>query len=298
MSIALLLIPDFALILFGFVLNRITSWGRDFWGGLEKLIYYVLFPALLFNSIAKQKIDFVAAAPALKVALITVLAGMVLAYFGRALLRPTEKTFTSSFQTAFRFNSYIALAIAGRLHGEAGIAAMGIIIGFVVPLCNIASVWMLARHSDVPLWKELVQNPLIIATVGGVLYSLSGLPFPEVLQMLISRMGAASLACGLLAVGAALTMTNAVRNLPLISYNTAIKLVALPIVAILSARALGVSGVYFDMVVLFAALPTATSAYILTVRMGGDGPVVAQGVTISTLAGMLSIPVWLIVAAR
>jgi malonate transporter len=298
MSIALLLIPDFALILFGFVLNRITSWGRDFWGGLEKLIYYVLFPALLFNSIAKQKIDFVAAAPALKVALITVLVGMALAYFGRVLLRPTEKTFTSSFQTAFRFNSYIALAIAGRLHGEAGIAAMGIIIGFVVPICNIASVWMLARHSEVPLWKELVQNPLIIATVGGVLYSLSGLPFPEVLQMLISRMGAASLACGLLAVGAALTMTNAVRNIPLISYNTAIKLIALPIVAILAARALGVSGVYFDMVVLFAALPTATSAYILTVRMGGDGPVVAQGVTISTLAGMLSIPVWLIVAAR
>jgi predicted permease len=139
---------------------------------------------------------------------------------------------------------------------------------------------------------------LIIATVGGVLYSLSGLPLPEVAQMLISRMGAASLACGLLAVGAALTLVNVGTNAALIGYNTLVKLVAMPLVAIFVAKWLGVSGIYFDMVVLFGALPTATSAYILAVRMGGDGPVVAQGITVSTLFGMLSIPLWLSVARQ
>ncbi len=290
---ALLLIPDFALILFGFFLNRITDWGRDFWGGLEKLIYYVLFPALLFNSIAKSKIDFVLAAPALKTAVVVVIVGITLAWLAKPLFRPAEKTFASGFQTAFRFNSYIGLAIAGRLHGEAGIAAFGIIIGLVVPLCNIASVWALTRHNNASLWKELLRNPLILATVGGVLYSLSGLPLPEVAQMLISRMGAASLACGLLCVGAALELTNVGKNAVLIGYFTVVKLIMLPVTAILTARALGVSGVFFDMVVLFGALPTATSAYVLAVRMGGDGPLVAQGVTVSTLLGMLSIPLWL-----
>jgi predicted permease len=67
----------------------------------------------------------------------------------------------------------------------------------------------------------------------------------------------------------------------------------MPLVAVLLAKSLGVTGVYFDMVVLFGALPTATSAYILAIRMGGEGPVVAQGVTVSTLFGMVSIPVWL-----
>ena len=293
MSLALLLIPDFALILFGFLLNRITDWGRGFWGGLEKLIYFVLFPALLFNSIAKTKIDFVAASPALKTAVVIVLVGIILAWLAKPLFKPTEKTFASGFQTAFRFNSYIGLAIAGRLHGDAGIAAFGIIIGLVVPMCNIASVWALAKHSEASLWKELIKNPLILATVGGVLYSLSGLPLPEVAQMLISRMGAASLACGLLCVGAALELKNVSKNAGLISYFTAVKLVAMPLAAMLTARALGVTGVYFDMVILLAALPTATSAYVLAVRMGGDGPLVAQGVTISTLAGMLAIPFWL-----
>ncbi len=291
----MLLIPDFALILFGFLLNRITDWGRVFWGGLEKLIYYVLFPALLFNSIAKAKIDFVAAAPALETAVVTVLVGIVLAWLAKPLFRPTEKTFASGFQTAFRFNSYIGLAIAGRLHGEAGIAAFGIIIGLVVPMCNIASVWALARHNNASLWKELLRNPLILATVGGVLYSLSGLPLPEVAQMLISRMGAASLAFGLLCVGAALELTNVGKNAGLIGYFTVVKLIAMPVMAIFTAQALGMTGVYQDMVVLLAALSTATSAYVLAVRMGGDGPLVAQGVTISTLAGMLAIPIWLTV---
>jgi len=293
MSIALLLIPDFALILFGFLLNRFTDWGRSFWGGLEKLIYFVLFPALLFGSIAKTRIDFAAASPALTTAVVIVLLGIALAWLARYIFKPDEKTFASAFQTAFRFNSYIGLAIAGRLHGEAGIAAFGIVIGIVVPLCNVASVWALARHSNAALWKELIQNPLIISTVGGVLYSLSGLPLPEVLQMLISRLGAASLACGLLCVGAALTFANAHKHAGLIGYFTAIKLIAMPLAAIFLAHALGVEGVFFDMVILLAACPTATSAYVLAVRMGGDGTLVAQSVTISTLCGMIAMPVWL-----
>ncbi len=293
MSIAILLIPDFALILFGFLLNRFTDWGRSFWGGLEKLIYYVLFPALLFVSIAKTRIDFDSAAPALKAAVIIVLAGILLAWLARYLFKPDEKTFASAFQTAFRFNSYIGLAVAGRLHGEAGIAAFGIVIGLVVPMCNVASVWALARHSDAALWKELLQNPLIIATVGGVLYSISGLSLPEVAQMLFSRLGAASLACGLLCVGAALTLANAHKHAGLIAYFTAIKLIAMPVIAIVVARMLGVDGVFFDMVILLAACPTATSAYVLAVRMGGDGTLVAQSITISTLCGMMALPLWL-----
>lgn len=293
MSLPLLLLPDFALIVFGFFLNRATSWGREFWSGLEKLIYYVLFPALLFQSIARTRIDFVAAAPALKTALVVVAVGIALAWCARYLFRVEERTFASGFQTAFRFNSYIGLAVAGRLHGEAGIAAFGIVIGLVVPLCNIASVWALARHAEAKLWKELVQNPLILATVGGVLWSLLGLPLPEAAQMLISRMGAASLACGLLCVGAALAFTDAHRHAGLIAYFTTVKLVAMPIAAILVARLLGVEGVFFDMVLLLAACPTATSAYILAVRMKGDGPMVAQSVTVSTLCGMVALPLWL-----
>lgn len=296
MSIALLLIPDFALILVGFLITRITNWGRDLWVGLEKLVYYVLFPALLFHSIARNRIDLGAAAPALKLAALVVVLGMVMAWLGRFVVKTDRLSFASAFQTAFRFNSYIGLAVAGRLHGEAGIAAFGIVIGLVVPMCNIASVWALARHGELSVWRELAQNPLILATLGGVLYSLSGWPLPDVAQQFMSRAGSASIACGLLCVGAALTLAHAGRHAALIGYFTAVKLVAMPAAAWLGAYWMGVEGVYRDMVMLLATLPTATSAYVLAVRMGGNGPLVAQCVTVSTICGMMALPIWLNVA--
>jgi hypothetical protein len=296
MSIALLLLPDFALILLGLVIARGTAWPREFWSGLEKLVYYVLFPSLLFYSIAKNRVDVSAAAPALQLAAITVVLGMLAAWLGRWIVKTDQLSFASAFQTAFRFNSYIGLAVAGRLHGEAGIAAFGIVIGLVVPMCNIASVWALARHGELSVSRELVQNPLILATVGGVLYSLSGLPFPDVAQHFIARLGAASITCGLLCVGAALTLDHVGRHAPLMGYLTTVKLLLMPLVAWLGAGPLGVTGIHRDMVILLAALPTATSAYVLAVRMGGNGPLVAQCVTVSTLCGMIALPVWLNVA--
>ena len=101
---------------------------------------------------------------------------------------------------------------------------------------------------------------------------------------------------GLLCVGAALTFTNPHQHAGLIAYFTAVKLLAMPAVAIVTAYMLGVTGVFFDMVVLLAASPTATSAYVLAVRMGGDGPMVARAITVSTLCGMVALPLWLNVA--
>ncbi|HEX4859363.1 MAG TPA: AEC family transporter, partial [Usitatibacteraceae bacterium] len=176
------------------------------------------------------------------------------------------------------------------------IAAFGIVIGLVVPMCNIASVWALARHHEAGFWAELVKNPLILATVGGVVFSLLGIALPDVAHLTIARMGSASLACGLLCVGAALTLTNAGHDAGLISAFTAIKLVLMPALALALINLLLIGGLYREMVMLLAALPTATSAYVLAVRMGGDGPLVAQCVTISTLCGMITLPLWMMLA--
>lgn len=298
MNTAILLTPDFALILFGFVLNRFSHWGwtREFWEGLEKLIYFVLFPALLFNSIARTHIDLALAGPAMVAAALLMLIGIAFALAGKWLIKPDERTFASVFQCAFRFNSYVGLAIMGRLYGEPGIAAFGLVIGVAIPLANIASVWALARHAERGLLGELVRNPLLVATACGMLYSLSGLPVPELAQLVLTRMGNASIALGLLAVGAALTIDDAGRAAGIGSYLLAVKLVVLPAAAFALARWLGVTGIYFQALLILAALPVATSAYVLANRMGGDGRAVALLVSVSTLLGMATIPLWLLAA--
>ena len=169
MSSALVLLPDFALILLGFGLRRTMHLGDHFWIGLEKLIYFVLFPALLFHAIARTRIDFAAAAPFVASGMAAMCGGMLLGLLARPLFGPRPMVFASQFQCAFRFNSYIGLAVAAKLHGEAGIAAMGILIGAMVPIANLASVWMLARHGQLGVMREIARNPLILGTLAGLL---------------------------------------------------------------------------------------------------------------------------------
>jgi malonate transporter len=146
-SLVLALLPDFALIVLGALLRRVLHLGDHFWNGLEKLVYYVLFPALLFNGLLKVHIDWSAAAPMLAVAGAAMAGSMVLG-LGARLLPISPLSFASQYQCAFRFNSYIGLAVAGTLYGLPGIAAMGIVIGLMVPPANLVAVWMLARHGE------------------------------------------------------------------------------------------------------------------------------------------------------
>lgn len=293
---ALLLLPDFALILLGALVRRLLHLDDAFWGGLEKLVYVVLFPALLFATLARTRIDFAAAAPLVGTGLAALLGGALLGLLARPLFRHNALAFASQFQCAFRYNSYIGLAVAAKLHGAQGVAAMGILIGTLVPVANLLAVGMLARHGQSGLLRELARNPLILATLTGLACNAAQIALPSLLLQIVARLGEASIALGLLSVGAALKLRGAHRqhgDRGATIYFTAVKLLALPALAWAVGRWLGLGGVYFDSAVLFAALPTATSAYILAVRMGGDGAGVARLVSVSTLAAMLTLPLWI-----
>ena len=292
MSTALLLLPDFALILLGTGIRRWMHLGDHFWTGVEKLVYFILFPALLFNAIVKTRLDLGAALPLLGTSFAAMASGMLLALLPRPFLKMPGLTFASLFQCAYRFNSYIALAVAGMLFGAPGIATMGLIVGAAVPLANLVSVWMLARHGEVGLWREVARNPLIWGTAAGFLLNLAGFVPPAPLQAFLGRLADASIALGLITVGAALRLdgASAVRGISL--WLLAVKLLALPLIAAGVGRLLGLDGLNYQVVVLFAALPTASSAYILAMRMGGDGRSVAWLISATTLGSMLTLPLW------
>ena len=294
MNTALALFPDFALILLGYGLRRWMTLGDHFWAGLEKLVYFVLFPALLFNAITKTPLSF-AAVPLIGTGAAAMAGAMLLAIVARPLMKITPISFASQFQCAFRFNSYIGLAVAAKLHGAAGIAAMGLLAGGMVPFANIAAVWMLARHGSTSVWRELAKNPLFLATLAALLWNLAGLGVPAPVGQFLGRLAEAAIALGLLAVGAALKLRGALGpgGRGAAAWLLAVKLLAMPLIALAVARAIGLDGIHFDVAMAFAALPTASSAYILAQRMGGDGARVAWLISASTLLGMATLPLWL-----
>lgn len=292
MHIVHILLPDFSLILFGAILFRLSRWGDEFWVGMEKLVYYVLFPALLFYSTARSPINFVSTGQFLQIAIAACCSGIALGWLAKPLFKAGPMIFESGLQTAFRFNSYIALAIASRLGGVEGTSLMGLLIGFAVPVCNMAAVHGLVKNKG-RLLLELLQNPLLIATMSGVLFNLLGFQVSDLAGAFLSRLGNASIALGLIMVGAGLRMTGLHASKGIAAYFLAVKLLAVPAITYALALWAGLSPLQLQIVVMFAALPTASSCYVLAVRMGGNGPFVAFLISASTLISMVTLPLWL-----
>lgn len=301
MQIAWLLAPDIALILLGLVLRRAQFGEPAFWTSLERLIYFVLFPALLFITIARRPLEFDLAGPVLGSAIGAALAGIALAHAVRLFFSVDARQFASGVQCAFRFNSYVLLALAERVGGAEGLALAALIMGFSVPLLNLAAVYPLARNGGGGVLRELARNPLVLATLLGLMLNLSGLSLPGLAVSTLERLGAASLALGLLAAGAGLRLEHLRTGDPMVQQSalrltiwfTAIKLAAMPALGLLLATVLGLDGTSRAIVVLYASMPTAPAAFILASRMGGDGPFVAWLISVSLIGSAFALPLWL-----
>lgn len=290
---ALLLLPDFLLIVCGFLVCRFTGLDRSVWGAAERLVYWLLFPVLLFTSIVRTPLDPGSSLGLGLAGLAVVGAGVVLAAALRAWPGVDARRQSSGAQVAFRFNSYVALALAERIGGSAGVAWIALLVALCVPLCNLGAVWSLARHGGQPLLRELAHNPLILSTVAGLLANLAGLRLPQTADTVLGRIGAAALPLGLMAVGAGLQW-GGLRQAPgLAAALLGIRHAVLPLLGLGLGIALALPAGQAQMLAAFAALPTASSCYVLAARMGGDGPYVAGLVTVSTLLGMLSVPLTL-----
>ncbi len=294
MNYAQLLFPDFSLILCGYLVCRHTALNRPVWAQVEALVYYFLFPVLLFHSIVRTPLDLGAASGLIGAGLAMGVSGIALAYvlphlpfMGRHI---DARQHAASAQVAFRFNSFIGLALAERLAGPEGLQLLAVLIGFCVPLFNVGAVWPMARHAQRSVGRELLRNPLIIATVTGLVANLAGLLIPVWAEPTLVRIGAASLALGLMAAGAGLQFGSLARAKTLAVATLAIKHGLLPLIALGLSLAFALSPVQTTILLAFSALPTASSCYVLAARMGYDGAYVAGLVTLSTLLGMVSLP--------
>jgi predicted permease len=291
---AQLLFPDFSLILIGYLLCRHTALNRPVWQAVEALVYFFLFPVLLFQSIVRTPLDLRAASSLIGAGLALGLVTMALAYLLPHLpglrQRIDRRDHAASAQIAFRFNSFIALALAERLAGAQGLQLISVLIGVCVPVFNVGAVWPMARHAERGFARELLRNPLIIATVSGLAANLAGLSIAPWLAPTLTRIGAASIALGLMAAGAGMQPGSLARGKTLGAALLTIRHLVAPLAAWALARAFRLGAGETLILLTFSAMPTSSSAYVLAVRMGYNGPYVAGLITLSTVLGMVSLP--------
>jgi malonate transporter and related proteins len=294
------LLPVFLLIVLGFALKRSLMRLETQWHGLERLTYYVLLPALLIQTLVKADLTKVPVAGVGGALLLSALLMSLLCLALRPLLSRFAvdgPAFTSIFQGATRWQTYVALAVSGNLYGEVGLALASVAMVAIIPLVNVLSVSVLAHYASPEkqsvraIAMTVVRNPLIWACAIGLAINVSDVPLPRILLEVTDALGHSSLAIGLLVTGAGLHPEAMFRPGLAASVAVFLKLILMPVLAVALALWFGLSGSSLVIVTACSAVPASSSAYVLARQMGGDAPLLAQIITLQTILAAITMPV-------
>lgn len=294
------LLPVFILIVLGVALKRTLMRLDTQWHGLERLTYYVLFPMLLIQTLVKADLTTV---PVAGVGGALLLSALVMSLLCLAL-RPAlarlgidGPAFTSIFQGATRWQTYVALSVSANLFGDVGLALASVAMVAIIPLVNVFSVAVLARYASTEkqsartIVMTVTSNPLIWACAIGLLINVLHLPLPKIWHDVADALSRSSLAIGLLVTGAGLQLQGLLRPSLGVSLGVAFKLLLMPVLALMLALWFGLSGTSLAIVAVCAAVPTSPSAYVLARQMGGDAPLLAQIITLQTILAAVTMPI-------
>ncbi|HXV19373.1 MAG TPA: AEC family transporter [Desulfuromonadales bacterium] len=290
-DILTIVLPVFLVIVLGYLLKRLELIDATFLFQTNRLVYYICLPLLLFYKIGTA--DFFANFNGSLVigSALAIAAGFLLSY-GYAALRGYPPAARGAFcQGAFRGNlAYMGLAIVFNAYGEAGFTRAGILMGFLVPVLNLFAVLALLlphRRNDggqgAVFWmKQLVGNPLIIASFAGIAWSYLQLPVPVILDRSLHIATGMTLPLALIAIGGSFSLEKLKGDLVRAAFATGFKLIWLPLIAAGLLILLGVGGQDLAIGVLFAGTPAATATYIMAHQLKGDAELAGSIVMMST----------------
>jgi hypothetical protein len=298
---ALSIAPIFAVLMLGFALRRGGIPSAEFWNLNDRLVYWVLMPALLFHKTSTTEFD-----AALVGAYGLVLLGALAAAIAFGTLAPRlaglgRAAASSVMQGAARHNTFIALAVAERLHGAEGLAIAALASAMLIPATNLSVVTLMvgmlsgARGASLlpAILRDLARNPFLLAVALGVALNLAVGARVPVLHDVTGILGAAALPIMLLSVGASLRMTGLAGDALAIALSAAGKLLVFPLAILGLGAGVGLSGAELAVAMVFGAAPTASSAYTLARQMGGDAELMATIITLQTILAFATMPVTL-----
>lgn len=294
-------LPIFLITLLGIIIKRKWLIADEFWRGLEKLSYFLLFPTVLFNYIASANLQSTSIIK-LVLALITssclVSAGLI--YYQRRYNYDTIK-FTSLFQGSIRYNSYIFFALSDGFFGIQSLEIVAIVSAYMIIFTNIISVIIFVKYVpdeaeqiDSSLFftiKLIAKNPLIIASFMGFIFNCYSIEMGIGIKKTLESISGAALTMGMLNVGAGLKFTIDTDNLKQIALANLVKLLILPIVTTAVLSLMSISGMAKSIGILYSALPCASTAYVLSRQLGGDPDSMATIITFGTILSLVTIPI-------
>ncbi|MFV9853834.1 MAG: AEC family transporter [Rickettsia aeschlimannii] len=296
-------LPIFLITLLGSIIKNKWLTSEEFWRGIEKLSYFVLFPAMLFNYVSTADLSVVSISKlvaALIISTILVSIGLII-YQKKYNIDKVQ--FTSIFQGSIRYNSYIFFGVSSPLLGPSGLSIVAVISSYMIIFTNILSVMIFAyyipnksvtntiRTSFVLMMKLIVRNPLIIASLVGFVFNYSNLELHLGLKKTLDSLSNAALAIGMLNVGAGLNFTIRQELLHNVMFTSFVKLVVFPLVSVVVLWLMSIDGLDRSVGILYSCLPCASTAYVLSRQLDGDPDSMASIITFTTFFSVVTISI-------
>jgi len=273
-SIINAVLPVFAIILCGYLAGRFGVLGAESSEALNRFVYWIALPVLLFHSMARvepQEIlnwPFIGAFTgglAITMAL-TIVVSMIV--FRRRLAEAGLAGMTSVLGNT----SYMGIPLAIAAFGEdarvpavvAVIIPAIVVVAAAIALIEIGlSEGRKARIvSDVA--AALARNPLVVSALAGIAWSFSGLTLPIPVDRFCGILGAAAGPSALFAIGLFLVGIPIARGAPEVGVITAMKLIVHPLATwFFAAHVFDVPPQWTEVGVMMAAVPIGAAAFVV-----------------------------------
>lgn len=290
------LLPSFLLVGLGGLLRPRLS--VNAWQGLDRLNFEILFPALLFVAASSRPIELGKVAVIGPAVWLILLSGLLLGWGARSFGPARFLDFAGAWQVGWRFNTAVALVAVGLL-SRGSMSEMAVAVGMAVPLANLFAVAALSRGGAMgpaATLRKIALNPFLLASLGGVLFGIMGWQLPTPFFTPLDMLARAAIPVALLSIGATMNW-GALARLDLFNgMICAIKLMLLPGLALAGSLVSGLDPAIGTVLVVFAALPTASAAHVLASAFGADRELVATLIAQTTLLSAVSLPVWIATA--
>ena len=297
--------PVFLIIATGYLLFKTRVVDETVWSAVEHICFYLLLPFLIIRTLSRANLGSVPIVDFMIVLVVAILGMAAILILIQAFVwkrfPQSGPSFSSVFQGATRFHGFVAIAVIGPLYGDAGVTLAALALAIMVPLLNVISVIVLSvygRSDNKPefssVLQKIVTNPLILACGIGLLFNYFGVP--NIIFDTIDIIGSGGLGLALLAVGAGLKLDQAAQHKMLLTVGVLTRLIGMPAIVIAMSWLVGLDGVARTVAIIAGAVPTASSAYVMARKMGGNAELMSSIVTFQVIVAFFTLPLFIFIA--
>ena len=297
------LAPVVILVVLGFALRAFKFLPAAFFTQLNRLVFWVALPAVLFIETAQARLATGAAARTAGAMLLANLLVALLAAIPALCMRLPAPTFRAFVQGAFRGNySYVGLPVVFfAMPDESSHPAILLALAGLTIVNNMWAVLLLTPFEKgakdmgfaavaLRAVAAIFKNPLVVSCVLGVaasaLKARAGWDVPDCMAKALKATGGISMGGALIALGAGLELDRLRGVIGLAAGSTFFRLVACPLLGLLTTRLLGVSGDLRLAALLFIATPAAVASYVMADQMNADRELAGSIVVLSTIVAL------------